>query len=395
MSSFAGEDDVEDAPSKLFASLMRPKEVAVPKGPLIQDMSGEDDVIDLVPGEEADVSGSLKRVAHAAARVEDEGPTMMEQIMAAQAEAARAKRIEKEVAEKKAGKGFGGGFKAGFFGGSSSSKNNAVPVDAGGKKGEAIPTIRLNKAAVVAGKAASLSKVNAEVQQGMAADKTPLALELEKGDWMTPELLLQFQSNPIVARGLQNQRCKDALELMQKNPKEAQAKYANDKEVDAFLREFGKLMGSHFDGLAKKQEAEQQAAAGTAAGAGAAKAAGAAGGGGGAIGLNAVKTTAKKGTEKPAQPAAAMPGGPLYEQAMARQAATAPALSAAEKEAEEARVQAIINDPELSAMLMDPKMQAVLQDCGDPRKFQQIMRDPVLSKKIKKLFDSGLVSMAG
>jgi len=316
--------------------------------------------------------------------------------MAAQAEAARARRIEKEVAEKKAAKGFGGGFKAGFFGTSSSTKSEAASAGVkkvSGSGAETIPTIRANTAAA-AGKAAGLSRVNAEVQQGMAADKTPLALELEKGNWMTPELMAQFQSNPIVSRGLQNQRCKDALELMQKSPKEAQAKYANDAEVDAFLREFGKLMGNHFDGLAKKQEAEQKAADGSAGGTAKPAATGAPGG---AMGLSAVKTTVKRGAEtrvEPAKPAAMAPGGPLYEQAMARQAAAAPALSPAEKEAEDKKVQAIVSDPELAAMLMDPKMQAVLQDCGDPRRFQQIMRDPVLSKKIKKLFDSGLVSMA-
>jgi hypothetical protein len=175
--------------------------------------------------------------------------------------------------------------------------------------------------------------------------------------------------------------------------------------VDAFLREFGKLMSSHFEGMAAKQEAEQQASGGAKpgqAGAGTGTGTGGKLKAGDSLGFNAVKTTVKKGaadavTVAPAQLTAAAPSGPLYEQAMARQAAASkavPVLSPAEQAAEDQRVKSIIQDPELSAMLMDPKMQAVLQDCGDPRKFQQIMRDPIMAKKIKKLFDSGLVSMA-
>lgn len=41
---------------------------------------------------------------------------------------------------------------------------------------------------------------------------------------------------------------------MQKNPKEVMQKYGNNLEFQELLKEFGKIMGSHFEELAKKQE---------------------------------------------------------------------------------------------------------------------------------------------
>lgn len=39
------------------------------------------------------------------------------------------------------------------------------------------------------------------------------------------------------------------MQLLQKNPKEAQAKLQNDPEVSLFLQEFSKLMAGHFEAL--------------------------------------------------------------------------------------------------------------------------------------------------
>ena len=58
---------------------------------------------------------------------------------------------------------------------------------------------------------------------------------------------------------------------------------------------------------------------------------------------------------------------------------------------EDRRVQKILANPELRELLMDVRMQEVLRECADPGKFQQHMRDPVMSRKIKLLMDNGLV----
>jgi hypothetical protein len=393
MSEF-GNTDVKD---KLFASLLQPKTEKKAKGPLIQDLSApvEDDVIELVADRPVDISAATTSFEKKTAEPRkdahndpsppaDEGPTMMEQIMAAQAEAARGAKIAKEVAEKKAAKGFGAGFKKGFFGGSDAPKNAAVQSSKPKDETTAIPTIRANKTAQSSGSgraAAGLTHVNEDIQKSLAETKTPLSKELEKGEWVTPDLIKQFSTNPVISRGLMDPRCKDALELMKKNPKEAQAKYANDAVVDTFLREFGKVMGGHFEQLGAKQEEAQKAEAGkpnpsTSRGT--------------TVGMSAVKTTSKSsGAVDPASKGSSG-YGPLHEQAISRQG-MAPQPAGAAKDIEDAKVKEIINNAELTAMLMDPKMQSILQECGDPVKFQRYMRDPVIAAKIKKLFDAGLV----
>ena len=58
------------------------------------------------------------------------------------------------------------------------------------------------------------------------------------------------------------------------------------------------------------------------------------------------------------------------------------------------QVKQVLEDNELREMLMDPELQRILQECGDPIKFQQHMRDPVIAFKIKKLYQAGLVGTA-
>ena len=59
--------------------------------------------------------------------------------------------------------------------------------------------------------------------------------------------------------------------------------------------------------------------------------------------------------------------------------------------AEDKKVEKILSNPELRELLMDVNMQNILKECGNPLKFQQYMKDPVISKKIKLLMDNGLV----
>jgi hypothetical protein len=42
--------------------------------------------------------------------------------------------------------------------------------------------------------------------------------------------------------------------MMQKNPKEVMAKYGNNKEFMELFTEFSKMMGGHFEDLAKKTQ---------------------------------------------------------------------------------------------------------------------------------------------
>lgn len=201
--------------------------------------------------------------------------------------------------------------------------------------------------------------------------------------------------------------------------------FKHDPEVDAFVREFGRVMGGHFEKLGEKQDAELKAAesakkqtrplvevvqgarpqveeldddgnpfASSIAAAATvgtmpemgplhkaavereskAKAAAAVAAGGGAAAASKVAEEGKP-KAKPKAAASAPPGG-------------------GPSGANDAAVQAVVNDPELSALLMDPAMQRTLQECGDPAKFQRHMQNAETARKIKKLFDAGLVGTA-
>ena len=231
-----------------------------------------------VIGEEETNSDILNKV--------DEEPSMLELMMAAQSSAKKAKGQEEAVAAQKETKTFANGFKKGFFGSkpsstttnSSSSQNktlttantNTVDVKSQTNKSldESIPTIKkLTK---------DSSLVLDEVQNSLKEDENPMLKQLKTGgslifipniwyvfiksyflycslDWVTPELSAKFQTNKIVSDGLKNPKCMAAMQLMQKSPEEAKKKYANDTEVDIFLREFGKLMSDHFYNLAEQQ----------------------------------------------------------------------------------------------------------------------------------------------
>lgn len=163
------------------------------------------------------------------------------------------------------------------------------------------------------------------------------------------------------------------------------------------MREFGRVMAAHFDALGDQQGPASGSAAGAAAGAvaGVAQPAG---------GSKPLISEALPSTASTAQM------GPLQAQAIERSkaataatAATATSVQVAaprgadgltDEERDAARVKDIVADAELSALLLDVDMQRILQECGDPVKFRRHMADPVIAKKIKKLFDAGLVATA-
>ena len=80
-------------------------------------------------------------------------------------------------------------------------------------------------------------------------------------EWMTPDLMSAFQANVVVANGLRNPKCMAAMQLMQSNPEEAKKKFANDPDVDLFLREFGRLMADHFNQLSATSSASTASSA--------------------------------------------------------------------------------------------------------------------------------------
>ncbi len=48
-----------------------------------------------------------------------------------------------------------------------------------------------------------------------------------------------------------------AMQLMQSDPKAAAARFQSDPDVSAFLREFGAVMSSHFDGISTATSSNQ------------------------------------------------------------------------------------------------------------------------------------------
>ncbi|RYG99109.1 hypothetical protein EON65_50610 [archaeon] len=64
-----------------------------------------------------------------------------------------------------------------------------------------------------------------------------------------------------------------------------------------------------------------------------------------------------------------------------------------EVDAEQAKVNAILQDPELRDILMDPGMQRVLMECSDPVKFRGHMQNKETARKLHKLKQAGLVQV--
>jgi len=338
---------------KLIASLLQPAGSGMRGGgPLIQPL-----------GEAAETKAAPSALPAPPA---SEGPSLLEQMMALQSEARKEQELEKDKEVKKTTATFGDGFKKGFFGGgggggaaassSSTAKQHSAPAPAVAQVSQQvadIPTIRPT-AKLTGGSSKSNSLVIEEVQSALKEEDHALLRDLKAGQWVTPDLTQLMMGNEVLARGLRNPRCTAAIELMQRDPKEAQRRFKGDPEVDLFLREFGKVMAAHFESLSQKQpgEKEQQQAPEV---------------------------------------------GPLHAEILRRAEAEGGGAKKKIVETsteEENRVKEVLNDPELRDFLMDPELQRILQECGDPIKFQRHMQNPATAYKIKRLFDSGLVGTA-
>lgn len=290
---------------------------------------------------------------------EDGEMSMMEQMMAAQTLAKKDEDVKKKKLEKKANKGFGSGFKKGFLsGGSSGKKKSTTSATKTTEKKKDADVITVTKKADD-GKAGVVGNVVQEVQEAMQSDNKMLD-ELKGGAWMTPDLTTKLKENPILSKGLTHPKCQAAIELMQKDPEKAKQMFGKDPEVDLFMREFGKVMSEHFMGLGVDQNTNSHS---------------------------------QGNSQNTPKVAPVQEVGPLQAEAMKKAKEMGQSTNVVPVDAEQEKVNAIINDPELSSILMDPNMQCVLQECNNPVKFNQHMKDPETARKINKLFSSGLVKV--
>lgn len=297
---------------------------------------------------------------------EDEGPSLLEQMMAEARIAKAEKSKEKEeVVKKESSKGFNG-FKKGFFGSSSSNTNKAKKPLSDSSDVEEVqikpPTKKSDP---------NEKLVLEEVQQAMQDDSetNPILRQLRSNEWVTPDLTSKISTNPILAAGFKHPTCLAAIELMQKDPNEAMKRFKNDPAVTRFLQEFGKVMGEHFESIGSSN--------------------------GGAMKTN--QPANEVGGSNPI-----MEVGPLHAQAIKKQNEqlqpshlnnknSGTAKNSEGDVTDEKRVQQIINDSELRDLLMDPAMQQILVECGDPIKLRKHLNNTETARKIRKLEVAGLI----
>lgn len=361
--------NIDPITDKLLSSLLQPKSQLNRNTKLIEEIGnidGENDVVS---------TGSVHPQV-------EEGPTLLEQMMAAQLEAKKEKDVNDNISTTKEVKSFGGGFKKGFFGGSpktpSTTTNNSIkpilktqsitkePI----KINQSIPTITKNKS-----KVKPKEHVFEEVQEALREDENPLMAKLKGGEWMTPNLMEQFKTNPIISKGLSNPKCQAAIQTMQRDPAEAKRLFASDPDVDIFMREFGKLMSTHFESFTPSNNSST-------------------------ADLKNENNENNKISEESVASSSVQEIGPLHAEVLKNQkiknSSSSSSSSSASKsiDQDEERVKEVLEDEELRTMLMDPELQRILQECGDPIKFQVRMRDPAIAYKIKRLYKAGLVGTA-
>ena len=173
------------------------------------------------------------------------------------------------------------------------------------------------------------------------------------------ELMQKIASNPRLAAGMRNPKFGAAMEAMQRDPVAAIERFRDHPEIGHFLSEYCGVLGDHFTELGEKQEKE------------------------------AAKARAKKGE------GAGGDMGPLAEAALrrdqerkARGEAEAPM-----SQSEEEMMQKIVADPEMAQILMDPAMQIIMQECALPGRMHAYMNHPDYGPKLRKLVQVGLLKV--
>lgn len=323
-------------------------------------------------------------------RRQEEGPSLMEQMMA-EATAAREEKSKQKRKEqlRDTKSSFGGGLKKGFL----SSQRAAAPARKGKNGGrkrrggesskpdgrsdspspvaaaqESMPVITGRKASSGAGLEFDVSADEANRGAGLLLPEVQEAMKHAAGGglggaggggggggqgWLTPELLEKIAEKPRLAAMLADPRFSQAMKLMSTAPQEALGMFASSPEARESFTELMSLLSTHFTALGKA--ADEKAAA--------------------------EEEERKRVAE-----------GPLAREALRRAADGLGAAAAPATAEEEAKVERVLQQPELRELLMDPGMQRVLQECGDPQALARYMRHPEYGPKLQLMARAGLVS---
>ena len=75
-------------------------------------------------------------------------------------------------------------------------------------------------------------------------------------DWVTEDLLGQFEKNPVLSKGFSDPKFTKVLEDFHRNPQEAMKFAQSDPQVQQFLQEFCNVMGNHFTSIADEKDKE-------------------------------------------------------------------------------------------------------------------------------------------
>jgi hypothetical protein len=358
MSSQQANSEIHPQKESLISSLLRKDQK--PKSAIIQEIGAADKNNEKVEEVIAD-KGDEKL----AAATSDDGPTLLEMMMEAQNSAKAEKEKEETQIQKEESKKSFNGFKKGFFGSNKSvnqpkkSTSNSDIVDVKPKE------------------AKKETLVLEEVQSVMNEEEKQKMNLLKTNDWMTNDLVSKFQSNDILCRGFKNQKCLDAMQLMQKDPKESLLKYQNDPEVAQFLREFGKVMGDHFTKLGSENNPSQE----TSKESQPVKA------------IEEIGPLQAKVLKESKEKNKSSPSSSLSESSQKKNNNNNNSNNNQQIENEEERVKKILEDEELRSLLMDVEFQKILLDCSDAKKLQQHMKQPETARKIRKLQQAGLVKI--
>ncbi|ESO85762.1 hypothetical protein LOTGIDRAFT_204592 [Lottia gigantea] len=132
-----------------------------------------------------------------------------------------------------------GGMKKGFL--FSSPKDKVTPVSKNkDSKCETMPYIKKTETN-------DELRIN-EVQDAMKAGGNLL----QNKDWVNDDLLKEIEKNDVLYSKLSNPQFSAAIAEFQHNPEGAMKKYADNAEMQKFLKEFCGVMGNHFSQLAEK-----------------------------------------------------------------------------------------------------------------------------------------------
>ncbi|CAM9308527.1 unnamed protein product [Laminaria digitata] len=256
-------------------------------------------------------------------------------------------------------------------GGVSLSSSSVAPA-AGGKESMPVITGRTTASSgglefdVSANNLDATKKKNSlvlpEVQAAMESSTNPLGGGAAAGGggggaggWLTPELLDKISKKPRLAAMLNDPRFSKAMQVMATSPKDALGMFASNPEARDTFAELTALLADHFKGMG---------------------------------------VAADKRAEEEEADRKRVADGPLAQEAI-RKAAEGVGVGASPATGEEkARVDSVLQQPELRELLMDPGMQRVLQECGEPSSLARYMRHPEFGPKLQLMARAGLVSFS-